>query len=148
MPACRLIVCEKTSHWAAALRGALGTRQPRLVETRSLAGCQEALAESPYSLVAVETTATNVASVVEFISSMTQRYPRATLVACLAEDAADAEMVAREAGAIDAIFSVLDAPRVARLARRQLKQDPPREIALSEFVADLLPWPAAATSSS
>jgi hypothetical protein len=148
MPDCRLIVCEKSSRWAAALRGAVGAERPRVVETRSIPGCEEALAESPAALVAVETTVTNLPSVVEFIAHLNERFPRAKVVALLAEEVAGAGALLREAGAIDAVCSVIETPRVASLAQRQLQQQPRRESEPSEFVADCMPWPSAATPTA
>jgi hypothetical protein len=140
MPACRLIVCEKTNHWAIALRGALANGETRIIETRSLPGCEEALAQSPQSVVAIEVTAHNLPSVVEFIPQIDQQFPQAIMVGLLQEDLAGAESLLREAGAIDTIASVLDAPRIARLAQRQARRSPRQEVELSDFVADLMPW--------
>jgi hypothetical protein len=146
MPACRLIVCEKTSHWAAALRACLG-RQPRIVETRSLAACKAELSQAPASLVALETTAGNVEAIISFISSINQRFPRASLVVLLAADAEAAALLLREAGAIEAVASVLELPRVARLAHRQLRQAPDEPLSPGQFVAERLSWPAHATGT-
>src|SRR6476660_9578414 len=108
MPACRLIVCEKTSHWAAALRACMGRRQPRIVETRSLAACKAELSQAPASLVAIEVTADNVEAALSFIASASQRFSRASVVVLLTADVARAAALFREAGAIDAVLSVLE----------------------------------------
>jgi hypothetical protein len=147
----RLIVCEKTSHWATALRLALSNsparakQQPRVIETRSLAGSETVLTESPASLVALEVTTANVENVVRFIIRSKERFPAAAPVALLAVDAAGVELLVREAGAIDAIRTVLDAQRLARLALRQCMLAPQPEIGLHELVAERMPWLAHAT---
>lgn len=148
MPSCRLIVCEKTSHWAAALRAAMGTKQPQVVETRSVPGCEAALAESPASLVAIETTLANIESVLGLMARIADQFPRASVVVLLTAETHGAAPLMPEAGAIDAIVSVLQAPRVARLACRQFALAPKQEANFQEFVAELMPWAAYATADS
>jgi hypothetical protein len=147
MPACRLIVCEKSSHWAPPLRDAVG-QEPTIVETRSLAGCEAELAIAPTSIVAIEVTATNLEAVLLCLARVQERYPRAAAVCLLMTDAQDAAALVREAGAIDAISSVLDLPRVARLAQRQLAATPKQETSFQDFVAEQMPWPAQATTQN
>jgi DNA-binding NtrC family response regulator len=139
---CRLIVCEKTNRWATALRTALGRSPLQVAETRSLAGCEAALAEAPDSLVAVEVTPANLDQAVDFIEHTGHRFPRVLVVALLAEDAASAERLMQEAGAVDAISSVLDVPRIARLARRHHAAAPPPEIGFDDVARQRLPWSA------
>jgi hypothetical protein len=152
MTACRLIICEKTSHWATALRLALCEQQslcdqqPRLVETRSLTGCDSALVESPASLVALEVTGDNVEKVLEFVVRSRVRFPEATFAALLAADAVGAAPLVREAGAIDAINSILDSQRLARLALRQFSLAPQPELGLRELITERMPWSAHATT--
>src|SRR5262245_32095511 len=150
MPSCRLIVCEKSNHWAPSLRDALADDPaqgpPTIVETRSLAGCEAALAAAPASLVAIEITATNLEAVLSSMARIQEQYPRAALVGLLTAEAISAAELVREAGAIDAVSSVLDTPRVARLARRQLATAPQQELSFQEFVAEQMPWPAQATT--
>ena len=81
MPTARLILCEKTSRWAVALRRALGSRQHVLTQTRSLAQCGRELASSPASLVAVECIADNLDQVLAAIGDWSRRYPHARLAA-------------------------------------------------------------------
>src|SRR5436190_22288091 len=100
MPSCRLIICEKTSHWAAAVRGEMGTHQPQVVEARSLAGCEAVLAESEASLVAIEITSTNVEAALGFIVRALRRYPQASVVVLLADEATLVDGLMRETGAI------------------------------------------------
>ncbi len=148
MSTCRLIVCERTSRWATAVRAELAGRTLAIVETRSLAGCQEALADAPLSLAAIEVTAANFDAVRQFTMQVSRGFPQAAILALLAADAADADLLLREAGAVDCAASVLDVPRLVRLARRKLALAPPRDTTLSEFVADRLPWPTNASSLS
>jgi len=141
---CRLIVCEKTNRWASALRSALGRSALVVAETRSLAGCDSALAEAPESVVAIEVTAANVDQVVDFVVQTGCRFPRALVVALLTEDSASAGRLMQEAGAIDVIGSVLEVPRIARLARRHHAAAPPPELDFHELVRQRMPWSARA----
>jgi hypothetical protein len=147
MSTCRLIVCEKAGRWAAALRSALANQPPRIVETRSLAGCEAALAESPYSLVALETTATNLEAVLAFVERVLVRFPRSHVAALFAPEARGAALLLQEAGAIATIESVLDASRVACFARRQLAQAPSAPVGPQESVCERMPWRAFATAT-
>jgi hypothetical protein len=147
MSNCQLIVWERTSHWASVLRASLGAWQPQVVETRSLALCEAALMEAPASLVAVAVTPDSLEAVVGFLRRLSQRFPRATAVVLLALEVEAAAGLLREAGALDAIASVLDVPRLARLARRHHARAPKREMTLHEFVVDQMPWAAYATPS-
>ena len=143
MSTCRLIVCEKSSHWAAGLRVALAGQPPAIVETRSLAQAEAMLAESPASLIAVETTAANLEAVLELFWHASRQFHQALFAGLLAQECADAEPLLREAGAIDVLTTVLQAGRLARLARRQSALAPAVEpITMRQLVAERLPWSA------
>jgi hypothetical protein len=150
MSACRLIVFEKTSHWAVVLRAELAGKPPRLVEVRSWADCQAAVSQSLFSLVAIEVTAANVEAAVERVVWLTREHPNCRVAALLAPEFCEAEPLAaewlvREAGAIEAICSVLEVPRLARLASRLAARAPRRSQSIEEFIADRIPWPGLAT---
>jgi hypothetical protein len=89
----------------------------------------------------------NLEAVVDFLRRLSQRFPRAMAVALLAPEAEAAAGMLREAGAVDAIASVVDAPRLAGLARRHHARAPKREMSLHEFVTAQMPWAAHATPS-
>src|SRR5206468_1030368 len=116
-------------------------------ETRSLPGCEEALASSPASLVAVEVTPANLDAALDFVSRTNLQCPRAALIALLSPELLAAAPLLREAGAIDVATSVLEASRLARLAQRHFQQAPLEPLTARQFVADRLPWPAHATNS-
>lgn len=147
MPRCCLILCEKSTRWAAPLRSALPSGQPQLIETRSLAGCAAALVQSPASLVALEITLANLEAAVNFISLCHSRYPHAAAIALLSPEVLAADPLLREAGAIDTLASVLEAPRLARLALRHFREAPQQPLDEQSFLADRLPWPAHATNT-
>ncbi|MBW8884217.1 MAG: hypothetical protein JF612_05455 [Planctomycetia bacterium] len=158
----RLILCEKTARWVTAF-GAAGSvgcvkaaprgrnapsRKIEIIETRSIPGCEEALAASPTSFVAIEVTAVNVEATLSFLIRTASRFPRAALVALLSPDTQGAAPLFREAGAIDVAASVLEAPRLVRLAQRHQQQAPADALTPRQFVAECLPWPTHATNST
>lgn len=122
-----LIVCERTSRWASALRLALvAAGDPcRLRETRRLAELDAELAERPTSIAAIEVHCENLATVLDWLPKARQHFPRTRFVALADQSlAADWDFVAdalTEAG-IDALAASprrLDA--VLTLARLQAK---------------------------
>jgi DNA-binding NtrC family response regulator len=141
-----LILCEKTSRWAAALRAALRDLRPQSIETRSIAGCQAALDESPASIVAIEVTATNLDAAVEFVARCSLRTPRSAAVALMASQLSSAAALFREAGALDVATSMLDAPRLAKLVRRHFEQAPQPALSVRQLAAERLPWSAHASN--
>lgn len=151
MTNCRLILCEKTPHFAPAVRRELSGIALSIVETRSIAACEAALAESPESLVAIETTTANLKSVVEFLAGLNDHFRGAAAAALLTADSEPAELLLAEAGAIAVFRSVLDAPALARLAGQKLANASPSDLSgqelltPQEFIAGRLPWPAHAT---
>ena len=143
---CRLIVCEKASHFAPALRRELGPGGMVVVETRSIAGCDAALSESPESLVAVEVSESNLAVAVESIQRIGRCYPRAVVVVLLSVEMRAAEMLAAEAGASGVFHSVLEAPRLAKMALKKLALVKPVELTPQQLVAQRMPWSAQASA--
>ncbi|HZN33853.1 MAG TPA: hypothetical protein VFB80_08535 [Pirellulaceae bacterium] len=144
MSAVRLIVCEGQGRWAAALRASLGGDASLIAETRSLSQCEQALSAAPASVVAVEAAADNAQAVIAFFLRAA-RFPQARLAALVAAEFADAEPLLREAGALDVLSTVADAPRLAQLALRQKKLQPEEPQSLEEFIGQRLPWPAHAS---
>jgi hypothetical protein len=146
MRSCQLIICERESHFAPALRRELASSASLVVETRSLPGCEAALVESPESLVVIEATTAILARVVDFLSRLQKEYPGAAAVVVLNSDTFAAEPLLDEVGAIGVFRSVLEAPAIARLTERKLATaSGSSELSLHEFVAERLPWPAYAT---
>jgi DNA-binding NtrC family response regulator len=148
MPISRFILCEKTTRWASALRAQLAKSRLQLVETRSLPGCAEALAASPASFVAIEITPNNLEPVLDLIRRIAAHYSHAVVAALLSAETLAAAPLFREAGAIDVASSVLQAPRLIRLAQKHYDQAAADPLTARQFVSERLPWPSHATSSS
>jgi hypothetical protein len=86
-----LMVCERTSRWASALRMALaGAGEPcRLRETRRLAELDAELAERPIGIAAIEIHGDNFAAVLDWLPKARQRYARTRFVALADRSLAD-----------------------------------------------------------
>lgn len=151
-----LIVCEKTSRWAIALRTALagdlrsagksGSRVA-IVETRALSQAEAAWREAPHSVLAVEATAANLAAVIDLFGRVS-REPHTACIALVDGQVAAAEPVLREAGAALVLLSTHAAPVAVRLIVRHVDQAPVLETDLRTAIAARLPWAASATGRS
>jgi hypothetical protein len=136
----RLIVCEKSGRWAAAVKAALPEVRP--CEVRSLTQCQRELDASPHSIAAVETTAENLEFIVGWLGQSSSRHPDVRFVALLSPGLAAAEALLREAGAVEVLASVSEAPILARMAARQSRLVPSQAGSFRELVAERLPFAA------
>lgn len=150
MPAC-VIVCEKTGSWAAAIRREPGNRGLLIRETRSLADCWVEVAVSPESLVAVEATRANLATLVSGLLQLSRQHPHARAVVLAARSMRRCEWIVREASAAHVLFSTRQIGILVRLAHRHLTE---RQRASSQLDEDLralifkrLPWGRRASSS-
>ena len=135
-----LIVCERHGQWAAALRSLTPEVAERLVETRSFTATEEALAANPQCFVAVQADDEKLDEVVSFLQQASQRYPRARFAVVMDRAAGAVEILFREAGAIEVVQSVLDLPRLAKLACRHADGQVGGELSLQRFVQARMPW--------
>src|SRR6185503_13444690 len=142
MPVVRLIVCEKTSRWAVALRQVLRGRPPQIIETCSLTSSMSALAAAPASFVVLDVRENKIATALEWLDQAGRRFSLARLVVALRPEMAVTEVLFREAGAIDVLFATQQAASVARQAQRQLGQIPAEQLNLCQWLAERMPWPA------
>ncbi len=134
------ILCEKSGRWATALRSALGKQTVVLTEARSLVQCAQALQTAPSALVAIEVTAATLEAMIEFLIRASRSYPAARIVALLDSELDSAQPPLREAGAVDVLLTIREAPVLARLAVRHAALAPRQELGLRETVAQRLPW--------
>jgi hypothetical protein len=141
----RVIVCERSGRWAAALRRGLA-RELSLRETRSLAECEAELREAPGSFLVVELTATNLGSVLELLARVGAEYRWSRIAVVAERSLAECEWAMREAGAIHFASSTRKAAELARLAERHAALVPRPKRSLAAQVWDSLPWPEAASS--
>ena len=142
----RLIVCEKSPHWAIGLRSDLGEPTQHVVETRSLASAASALAESPASFVLVQITEANLTPAIEWLDQIGRQFPHARVAVALSMGMAPAASLLREAGAVDVYFGVHQVASAARIAQRHFALVPREQVSLRQSVMSRMPWPAAATA--
>ena len=137
----RLIVCERTGRWAAALRRELVDSGVRVWETRTLDDCWSELALSPASFVVLELGA-DVAGLLGRMTRRAGRFPAARLAVVADRSRADHQWLIREAGAVAFLCSPRKVGLLARLACRHLAQAPPLQQSLTERIWAGLPWAA------
>jgi hypothetical protein len=142
MSTARLIICEKSPRWAAALSAILPPDAPPLVETRSFAQCQEALAAASASVVLLEITAANLETAVALVARNKRSYPGACFLAALPVELAPAEALLREAGVAMVFTSTLEASAAVRLMLRHLALHPPEIQDIADFITSQMPWKA------
>jgi hypothetical protein len=138
----RVIVCEKTGRWAFALRRALRGPQPRVTETRSLAGCWRELDQAPASLVAVEFSPESSEAILRRLLDLRSRYRWARAIVLAERGLEPFEWILREAGAVHVQFSPRSMIATARLIQRFTHSVPSADIGLHEAVRRRLPFAA------
>ena len=145
MSSCRLIVCEKTGRWAAALRRALQTPGEEVISVRGFPQCWSAFTAAPASLAVVEVTADNLERTSEFLVRAAE-FPQARLAVIVSRELAAAELLLREAGAAVVLTTLAQAPGLAQLFVRHQQLAPAVQRTFQELVAERLPWPALASA--
>jgi hypothetical protein len=136
----RLIVCERSGHWALLLRQKVAEAGVRVWETRFLTDCQAEIAGSPASLVVIELTKGNVNELLKTVEHWGRDYPLLRWVAVADRSLAEYEWLMREAGAVHFTCSPRQGALLAQLACRHLAQIPPPPQSLTERIWASLPW--------
>ncbi|MGD0383600.1 MAG: hypothetical protein ABSA77_08775 [Thermoguttaceae bacterium] len=136
----RLVVCERTGRWAAALRGELSGAGLRVWETRSLTDCGTLLAESPASFAVLELSEKKIGEILDFIRNWQADFPLFCFAVVADRNLAYYKWFMHEAGAADFICSVRKIGAVARTACRHLAHAPPLPQSLTERIWANLPW--------
>jgi len=135
-----LIFCERTGMWALAWRKSLRATSVRLIETRSPAECLERLAETPAAAVSLEWRAENAESTCEILVRCNDEFPAALAIVTADRGLADAEALAREAGAAWFVTSTRQLPALAAVVCRHLARQPLAALSLRERIWGQLPW--------
>jgi hypothetical protein len=141
MERARIVVCEKTGHWAVALRRLLAPVGYRVYQTPSWEDCWDELQRRPASAVALELTPQNDALVLERLLRLSRQFPLACRVVLGDSGLARYEWAVRAAGAVHAVFAPRGLPAAARLIERHLAQAPEPELSFREAIWRRLPWP-------
>ncbi len=136
----RLIVCERSGTWAAALRRELSAAGISLGETRSLAECWESLAAAAASFLLVELTPEIADALLQSAARLPRDYPLARWAAAAARPLAHWQWLLREAGAVDFVVSPRRLGPLAEAICRHLASVPPPPQSLTERIWAGLPW--------
>jgi len=161
--AARLIVCERTGRWAAALRRELeriaqrrairaehpaGVQDraspspfpPSIEETRSLDHAFRTLAEAPASFLAVELSRSNVDALLGHMADLARWFPLVRLAVLSDRRLSGYAWLVREAGAVWHTSSPRRLAPLAELACRHLATAPRPRRSLREQIWAGLPW--------
>jgi hypothetical protein len=134
-----VIVCERTSRWATAIRRHL-PREVRLVQTRALVECATELATAPASLAAVALTRANLGAVLDFVDSVSRAYSRARVIILADRGLEACEGLLCEAGAIHFSVSPRELAGLDRTIRNHFGRLSVPQAGFAETVWDSLPW--------
>jgi len=134
-----LIICERHGYWAAAVRRYL-VADTRIVETRAYSQLASAEAEHPQAMVAIELNAENQQQLLDYIAEREVNCPEAPLVVLTWRGCESWEPLIREAGAVEVLYQLRSAPRLAELFARYQATLPVEETDLLADIWQRLPW--------
>ncbi|MCH8924492.1 MAG: hypothetical protein IIA67_15250 [Planctomycetes bacterium] len=140
MTCARLILWERTTCWALALRRATSDQPIRLVETRTWGECLGQLCEASRSVVALELVPQGVERVLAALEELDRRFPHAVPIVLAARSMRAHGPLMREAGAMHFASSPRRLDVVAQLVRRHLDRMPEPAGSLRDTVWARMPW--------
>ncbi len=141
MQTARVIVCEKSGKWAAALSVLVPLPRSVICETRSLGECRVRLQESPASLIVVETTAENWLDVCRWLPLQTGQYAHMRAVIVAEPALRTAECLLRTAGAHHLVDSLEGLGGLSRWIAGHIDQAPRRRQSARHWTWSRMPWP-------
>jgi hypothetical protein len=136
----RLIVCERSGSWSAALRGELAETGVRLWECRTVAEAWDALAETPAAFVIAEAAAENLENLLRRMNWFARDFPLARIAVVAPRNMAGCQWLLREAGAVHFLTSPRRLAPLAGLVVRHLANVPLPAQTLLERIWASLPW--------
>ncbi len=139
----RLVVCERTGHWAVALRRELARlKKPgvRIHETRSVNECWRLMDDYRASFVVVEVTPSNVQALLDRLAELEWDFPSARVAVVVGRAFRFSEPILREAGAIHFVDSPRQLKPLGEIACRHLDRIPKPKLGLVEQIWADLPW--------
>lgn len=156
MSRCDWIICERTPHWAPAIRMAIerdlshSSSGVRLREVRRLDELMAEFRLRPVSFAAVEVDASNIAQALTWLAGVGRQFPSACWIALLDRCHAPArihELTAalHEAGAAAMASSPRQLAGILEVARRHAQSAPaqdlrPDDASLTALAWSALPW--------
>ncbi|MBN2580123.1 MAG: hypothetical protein JXB10_14125 [Pirellulales bacterium] len=136
----RLLVCERTGRWAAALRRELADSGLRVWELRTWDDCDSELAAAPASFLVLELAPRRLAAALAALPRWRKGYPAMRAAVVAERDLASCEWLLREAGAVHFLCSPRQLGALARIVLRHAAQVPPPHQTLSQRLWAGLPW--------
>ena len=136
----RLIVCERSGSWSAALRSELAEAGVRLWECRRLPEAWDALAQTPAAFVLAEAAEENIEDLLRRMASFSRDFPQARIAVVARRQMARYEWLFREAGAVHFLASPRRLAPLAGLVVRHLANVPLPAQSLVERIWASLPW--------
>ncbi len=167
------LVCERSGHWAAALRVSIHRLPPinqhaaKITETRSLKELESRLAEVPDGIVLIEISRNSLSNALDWLSKATQLDTTRHFVAAIDEPSflpiyplpenistpalrSSLASVLLETGVVVIVWSPRQLTPVIEFATKLAAKGadtasslPPEEKNLAEWAENLLPWQAA-----
>jgi hypothetical protein len=134
-----LVVCERTGIWAHTWRRELSPLC-EVAEARTIEDAFSELQNWRFGALAVEIRPQNAPQMIELLTRVRLELPGVIAIAHLAESMADWELLAREAGVLEVVFSPRRLTSAAGLVERHLARAPDRPVSLREKVWQSLPW--------
>ena len=140
MTCARLILWERTTCWAPALRQATSDQPIRLVETRTWGECLGHLGEASRSVVALELVPQRAEQVLAALEELDRRFPHAVPIVLASRSMKAHGPLMREAGAMLFASSPRRLNVVAQLVRRHLDRMPEQTGRPRDAVWARMPW--------
>ena len=140
MTRAQLILWERTTCWAPALRQAISDQPIRLVETRTWTECLGYLCEASGSVVALELAEQGAKNVLAALEELDRRFPGAVPIVLAARGMRAHGPLMREAGAMRFVSSPRRLEVVAQLVRRHLDRMPDQTDDQRDAVWARMPW--------
>jgi hypothetical protein len=140
MEPARLVVCERTGNWAAALRRELGDTGIRVWETRLPEDCGAMLSAAPSSFAVLELNEDKIRGLLDSITSWREQFPLFRFAVVANRNLDSYQWLMREAGAADFISSLRKVDTLSQTACKHLAQMPAMPQILTERIWSNLPW--------
>ncbi len=141
----RLIVCERSGPWSAALRSELAEAGVRVWECRSLPEAWEALGQTPAAFVVAEATGENLDNLLRRMAWFSRDFPQARIAVAARRGMARFEWLLREAGAVHFLTSPRRLAPLAGMVVRHLANVPLPSQSMVQRIGASLPWDPART---
>ena len=136
----RLILCERTGRWAAALRIELAAAELRVWEAGPLEEPRRLLAQWPASFLVAELTEKSGAHLIRQLGQIDRFWPQTRVAVVADRKLAGWEWLMREAGAVHFVTSPRELSPLVDLACRHLAAAPAPPQSFTERIWAGLPW--------